>query len=197
MAKQLGFHVDAAFCGGCKTCQIACKDRASLPVGQLFRKVVEYQDGGWVKVGNTWRENISAYWLSISCNHCEDPACVRVCPTEAMHKRAEDGLVIVNQERCVGCQSCVWACPYDAPQYNHETGKTGKCDGCADRLAQGQRPVCVDACPYQLITMADLDQIEKEKGGTAAIRHLVAPTVTKPSLRINPAKGAIKTGVSK
>ncbi|MDF2627889.1 MAG: dmsB1 [Symbiobacteriaceae bacterium] len=191
MAKQLGFHVDARFCAGCKTCQIACKDRSSLEVGQLFRKVVKHEEGGWVKQDDAWVTNVTAYWLSVSCNHCENPACVKVCPTGAMHKRAEDGVVMVDQSRCVGCQSCVWACPYDAPQYNPDLGKVGKCDLCADRLAAGQRPVCVDACPYQLLSFGEIDKLEAEKGGTAAVAGLADPKRTQPSLRINPPKGAI------
>lgn len=197
MAKQLGFHVDATYCAGCKTCQVACKDRSSLEVGQLFRKVVKYEDGEWARVGNTWKTNVSAYWLSISCNHCADPTCVKVCPTGAMYKRAEDGVVLLDQERCVGCQSCVMACPYDAPQFNPAIGKVGKCDLCADRLADGKRPVCVDACPFQLISFGDIDELEQEKGGTNWIKGLVDPNRTQPSLRINPPRGALSSPVGR
>jgi anaerobic dimethyl sulfoxide reductase subunit B len=195
MSKQLGFYVNSANCAGCKTCQVACKDRANLEVGQLYRKVVKYEDGGWAKQGNAWVSNVTAYWISVSCNHCENPACVNVCPTGAMHKRAEDGVVMVDQDRCVGCQSCVWACPYDAPQYNPEIGKVGKCDFCADRLADGKRPVCVDACPFQLISFGEVEKLEQEKGGTAWIKGLANPNRTKPALRINPPKGAINTPI--
>ncbi len=196
MAKQLGFHVDATYCAGCKTCQVACKDRSNLEVGQLFRKVVMYENGEWAMVSGTWRNNVTAYYLSISCNHCADPTCVKVCPTGAMHKR-EDGIVMVDQEKCVGCQSCVWACPYDAPQYNPETGKIGKCDLCADRLDQGLRPVCVDACPFQLISAGDIEELAAEKGGTDWVKGLVDPQRTQPSLRINPPKGAMTSPVGR
>ncbi|HWI51547.1 MAG TPA: DMSO/selenate family reductase complex B subunit [Symbiobacteriaceae bacterium] len=197
MSKQLGFFVNSMQCAGCKTCQVACKDRANLEVGQLFRKVVKHEEGDWVKRGNAWISNVTAYWLSISCNHCENPACVNVCPTGAMHKRAEDGVVMVDQDRCVGCQSCVWACPYDAPQYNPTIGKVAKCDLCADRLAEGKRPVCVDACPFQLISFGEIDKLEQEKGGTAWIKGLANPTRTKPALRINPPKGAINSPIGR
>lgn len=195
MGKQFGFFVDARYCAGCKTCQIACKDRANLEVGQLYRKVNCYEDGGWVRQGAAWVSNVTAYWLSVSCNHCEDPSCVNVCPTGAMYKRSEDGIVLVDSAKCVGCQSCVWACPYDGPQYNPETGKVGKCDGCIDRLEAGQRPVCVDACPFQLISFGDMDELEREHGGTAYVKGLADPNRTKPALRINPPKGAINTPI--
>lgn len=197
MSKQLGFFVNSANCAGCKTCQVACKDRANLEVGQLYRKVVKHEDGDWVKRRNAWISNVTAYWLSISCNHCENPACVNVCPTGAMYKRAEDGVVLVNQDRCVGCQSCVWACPYDGPQFIEKLGKVGKCDLCADRLAAGKRPVCVDACPFQLISVGEIDKLEQEKGGTAWIKGLADPNRTKPALRINPPKGAINSPIGR
>lgn len=114
-----------------------------------------------------------------------------------MHKRAEDGVVLVDQEKCVGFQSCVWACPYDAPQYNPKAGKVGKCDLCADRLAEDKRPVCADACPFQLISVGDIEELEKEKGGTAWIQGLVDPNRTKPSLRIKPPKAAIASPVGR
>lgn len=193
MAKQLGFHVDASHCIGCKTCQVACKDRADLEVGQLFRRVVDFEEGGWVRRGNAWFHNVSAYWISISCNHCEDPACVHVCPTGAMYKRAEDGIVLVDQSRCVGCQSCIWACPYDAPAYNPATGTVGKCDFCIDRLEAGQRPVCVDACPFQLISFGEITELEKEHGGTAWVKGLPDPNRTKPAYRVTPPRSAIAT----
>lgn len=197
MGKQMGFFVDAAYCSGCKTCQVACKDRADLAVGQLYRKVESYEEGGWVKEGEAWKSNLVAYWLSISCNHCEDAPCVKVCPTGAMQKRAEDGVVLVDGSRCVGCQSCVWACPYDAPQYNPATGKVGKCDLCADRLAEGKRPVCVDACPFQLIQAGEITELEETYGGTAWIKGLINPNRTRPAYRIHPPKGAMSSPVGR
>ncbi len=78
-----------------------------------------------------------AYYLSIACNHCEDPACTKVCPSGAMHKR-EDGFVVVNEEVCIGCRYCHMACPYGAPQYNADKGHMTKCDGCHERVAEGK-----------------------------------------------------------
>lgn len=195
MGRQLAFHVDSEHCIGCKACQIACKDRWNLELGQNYRKVVEYEQGGWVQEGAAWRTNAAAYWVSISCNHCADPGCVKICPTGATYKRAEDGVVLIDQERCVGCQSCSWACPYDAPQYNPATGKMGRCNLCVDRLAEGKNPVCVDACPYGLITYGEIEEIEAEQGGTPWVQGLPDPRITKPSLRINPAPAARRSAL--
>lgn len=190
---QYGFFIDAKYCLGCKTCQVACKDRSNLEVGQLFRKVHDYEDGGWVKRGNAWINNVTSYWLSVSCNHCANPACVKACPTGAMYKRTDNGLVLHDAEDCVGCQSCVWACPYDAPQYNPETGRVHKCDGCIDRVEAGLRPVCVDACPYQLIEFGDIEELRAKHGGTDRVKGLADPGITSPSLVINPPAGAISS----
>ena len=91
------FRFDAAACSGCKACQAACKDRHNLPVGVLWRRVYEVTGGGWTRSGDTWTSDVFAYNLSISCNHCQQPVCVEVCPTRAMHKRA-DGIVVVDQD---------------------------------------------------------------------------------------------------
>ncbi|MFC1886912.1 DMSO/selenate family reductase complex B subunit [Thermodesulfobacteriota bacterium] len=190
MGEQLGFHIDAQYCSGCKTCQIACKDKNDLEVGQLWRKVTLHEHGEWMKQGAIWQQNVSAYWITMSCNHCENPACVEVCPTGAMHKRKTDGIVVVDQECCAGCQSCSQACPYDAPVYHSQTNTVRKCDFCRDRLAEGNRPACVDACPYQLIHFGSLAELEAEKGGTAWVKGLVEPTLTRPALRLTPNKAA-------
>ena len=115
--KQLGFFFDARRCNGCKTCVVACKDAHNLPVGRNFRHVLEVTDGKWSKdpKSGAWKQNVYAYYLSIACNHCSDPACVKACPTGAHHKRTEDGLVVINTDKCIGCGNCAKACPYGAP----------------------------------------------------------------------------------
>ncbi|MGK2413749.1 4Fe-4S dicluster domain-containing protein [Klebsiella pneumoniae] len=91
MTTQYGFFIDSARCTGCKTCELACKDYKNLTPEVSFRRIYEYAGGDWQEDNGVWQQNVFAYYLSIACNHCEDPACTKVCPSGAMHKR-EDGL---------------------------------------------------------------------------------------------------------
>lgn len=116
--KQYGFYVDSSRCSGCKTCQVSCKDNKDLEVGPKLRRVYEYGGGSWVKEGESWHHDTFTYYLSIACNHCDEPACVSGCPTGAMHKRKDDGLVLVDGSVCVGCRYCEMRCPYGAPQFD-------------------------------------------------------------------------------
>ncbi|KFS84643.1 dimethyl sulfoxide reductase, partial [Salmonella enterica subsp. enterica serovar Bareilly str. CFSAN000232] len=113
--------MDSSRCTGCKTCELACKDYKDLTPDVSFRRIYEYAGGDWQEDNGVWHQNVFAYYLSISCNHCEDPACTKVCPSGAMHKR-DDGFVVVNEEVCIGCRYCHMACPYGAPQYNAAKG---------------------------------------------------------------------------
>lgn len=192
MSKQLGFYVEQGHCVGCKTCQIACKDKNDLEVGQLFRKVHEFADGGFQQDGGAVTHNVRAYWLSLSCNHCQDAPCVKNCPTGAMQKRPEDGIVFIDQERCIGCRYCVMSCPYGAPQYNPKKGKTGKCDFCKDLLAAGKQPACVASCPLRALGFGQLDELREKHGKTDQVRGMPGPERTKPSLVITPHRDAIK-----
>lgn len=111
MSTQYGFYIDSSRCTGCKTCELACKDFKNLSPEVNFRRIYEYAGGDWTEQDGVYTQNVFAYYLSISCNHCDDPACVKVCPSGAMHKR-EDGFVVVNEEVCIGCRYCHMACPY-------------------------------------------------------------------------------------
>ena len=177
MGKQYGFYIDSAKCTGCKTCQLACKDYKDLQVDVSFRRVYEYTGGSWQADGNAWNNSVFAYYLSIACNHCADPACTKVCPSGAMHKRAEDGLVAVNEDVCIGCKSCAMACPYGAPQYDPRKGHMTKCNGCNERVAEGKktgvrRSVSV-ARPGIRADRRVAGQIRRVGGGRAAARGQV------------------------
>ena len=179
---QKGFYFDMTTCSGCKTCQLACKDVNNLEVGMLFRKVHDFEGGKYPK---PW-----SFPLSISCNHCAEPKCAANCPTGAMYKRPEDGVVIHRKEKCIGCRMCLWSCPYGAPQYNEKTGKVGKCDGCAALTAQGENPACVDACLMRCLQFGDIEELRKKYGANADVKGLPASATTSPSLVIKPSPQA-------
>nr|WP_238528257.1 DMSO/selenate family reductase complex B subunit [Acetonema longum] len=166
------------------------KNKNNLKVGQLFRKVTEYAGGGYIESNAVVTGDIYAYWISMSCNHCAEPACVKNCPTGAMQKRKEDGIVFVDPKKCIGCRYCIMSCPYGAPQYNPDTGKTGKCDLCRDLLAEGKKPACVTACPMRVLDVGPVEELRQKYGGTNYIKGMPKPS-TKPSLIMKPHKNAI------
>lgn len=180
---QLGFFVDVSKCSGCKTCVVACKDAHNLPVGMNFRKVHEYAGGNWKQQSDgSWAQDVFGYFVSIGCNHCADPACVKYCPTKAHHKRAEDGLVVIDEAKCIGCGMCAQACPYGAPVLDTAAKKMRKCDACLDRLTRGLQPICVESCPNRAIEFGDIEVLRKKHGNLAEIAPLPSASKTKPSL---------------
>jgi anaerobic dimethyl sulfoxide reductase subunit B (iron-sulfur subunit) len=176
---QYGFYFDMAGCIGCKTCQIACKDKNDLKVGQLFRKVKGFEGGNYPK---PW-----IYYLSISCNHCKNPKCVQGCPTQALHK-LENGIVDHDKDKCIGCRFCIWNCPYGAPQFNEETGRISKCNLCKDLLEKGENPACVDACPMRTLHWGELEELKAKYGAEAVTELPVLPktALTNPAVLIKP-----------
>lgn len=177
---QLGFHYDMSTCIGCRVCQIACKDKNNLKVGVLYRKVYDMESG----VYPTPRID----HLSLGCNHCADPKCTKNCPTGALHKRPEDGIVLHDKEKCIGCKLCLWSCPYGVPQYKEDEGKAGKCDLCADLLAAGEKPACVTACVMRALEVGDIEELRKKYGNTASVKGLPDAAITHPSLCITTKK---------
>ncbi|RKS87580.1 anaerobic dimethyl sulfoxide reductase subunit B (iron-sulfur subunit) [Orbus hercynius] len=182
---QYGFYINSAKCTGCKTCQVSCKDEKDLDIGPKFRRVYEYGGGDWQQVNGLWQNDTFAYYLSVSCNHCDEPTCVHGCPTGAMHKRTEDGLVVVNQDVCIGCRYCEMRCPYGAPQFDHQKRVMSKCDGCYERVSEGLKPVCVDSCPQRALEFDDITVLREKYGHERDIAPLPQSSLTKPNIVIN------------
>ncbi|MEH7251607.1 DMSO/selenate family reductase complex B subunit [Neobacillus niacini] len=173
---QMGFYINVAECIGCKTCTVSCKDKNSLEVGRNYRRVYDFEEGSFPKP--------TLYHLSISCNHCDEPACVQGCPTGGMFKRESDGVVLVDHTKCIGCKYCEWNCPYGAPQYNEELGKMTKCDTCYDLRENGEDPVCVSSCVMRAIEFGPIDELRAKHSANADIRGLPSSSITKPNLVI-------------
>jgi Fe-S-cluster-containing dehydrogenase component len=162
---------DQQRCIGCRSCEVHCKTKNDVPVGPSFCKIVPV--GPHVK-GDVPRIK----FIFMPCFHCEKPWCVTACPTSAMQKRPEDGIVFVDPSLCIGCKACITACPWGAPQWNRETGRVFKCDYCKDRVDQGLEPACVTGC-----TTAALKWVSPEKSSEARrerfARGIAADTSTR------------------
>lgn len=193
--KQLGFYVNQADCTGCKACQTACNDKHDLPEGVLWRRVAEYEGGSSEvnEVDGTFRTDVFSYYTSMSCNHCEDPICVEVCPSQAM-QRGENGIVSIDADICIGCRYCEMACPYSAPQFNAQQGVMTKCDFCADFIAEDRAPACVDACPSRVLDFGEIDDLRAKYGDEASIEPLPDASITRPNLVITPHRDAQASG---
>lgn len=194
MTKQYAFYFNSSECIGCKACQVACKDKNNTPIGVMFRRVFHYGGGSWSNENGFFTpNNIFAYSVSTACQHCENPICVEVCPAAAITKR-DDGVVLINQNLCIGCRYCEWACPYGAPQFNEAKGVMSKCDFCQDLLGQGQNPACVDICPMRCLDYGELDEMRAKYGNFNEIEPLPVADITRPALVITPHKNAQKSG---
>lgn len=188
---RYAFYFDARACSGCKACQVACKDKHDLPVGVLWRRVYEVCGGEWQQQGEAWITSAFAYNLSIACNHCARPICVEVCPAAAISQRP-DGIVLIDEKRCIGCKYCSWACPYGAPQYDTGLGIMTKCTFCVDQIEAGLPPACVAACPMRVLDFGDLKELESRHGAGGHLFPLPAADLTEPALVVRPHKDALK-----
>lgn len=171
MFKRAGFIFNADDCINCKACEIACKNENQTPTGIQWRKV---------------KKAAPELYLSISCNHCDSPECFRVCQERAFTKR-KDGIVQIDENLCTGCQLCVSACPYHAPQFNPETRKVSKCQMCYPRQDNGMAPACVEACTTGALNLVDLNTFEDEQA-VRKIQGFPEITVTCPSILFYPLK---------
>ena len=145
---RYGFLIDQRSCIGCHACTVACKSEHEVPLG-VFRTWVKYIEKGEFP-------NSRRHFLVERCNHCENAPCVTICPTGALFKRP-DGIVDFDRDRCIGCKSCMQACPYDAIYIDPDTHTAAKCNFCAHRIDQRLQPACVAVCPEEAIIFGDLD----------------------------------------
>jgi anaerobic dimethyl sulfoxide reductase subunit B (iron-sulfur subunit) len=190
MLKKPAFFLDTQICTGCKTCMIACKDKNNLPLGVRWRRVVEFAGGEWVsRDDGTFTQNVFAYYISVSCNHCQDPICVQTCPSTAMHQ-SEHGIVAVDLDKCVGCRYCEWACPYSAPQFDASLGQMTKCDFCQDELDRDGTPACVASCPTRALQFGEYDELAARHGSRLILAPLPPPGLTEPNFILDPHQDA-------
>lgn len=148
---RYGFVIDQRKCIGCHACTVACKQENGVALGD-FRTWVKYTEKGTFP-------NVQRNFLVERCNHCDDAPCVNICPVTALYKR-DDGIVDFDGDRCIGCRSCMAACPYDAIYIDPDTHTVGKCNFCAHRVDVGLQPACVNVCPVEAIITGDLDNPE-------------------------------------
>jgi anaerobic dimethyl sulfoxide reductase subunit B len=151
MNKQYIFLHNPARCIQCYACEVACKQWHGIKAGTIkLRRVEEKTTGNFPDVKRVFR--------SISCLHCIKPRCIEACPQGAITKREDDGIVIADETKCSGCQSCFEACPVHAPQFR-EDGIMQKCDMCLEQIEKGEEPFCAASCPTKALRWGSIDQI--------------------------------------
>ena len=194
--SQMAFYFDGTRCTGCKTCEMSCKDFNDLSAGIAFRKVYEVTLGDTSKdAAGVLSSTCVSYPLSMSCNHCDSPACLEKCPQGAISKDEATGLVTNDKEKCIGCGTCALVCPYNAPKVDEAIKKAVRCDGCAARVAAGEKPTCVEACPARALDFGTADEMAK-LGERGNIAPLPDPPETTPNFFINPSADAQPSGAA-
>jgi anaerobic dimethyl sulfoxide reductase subunit B (iron-sulfur subunit) len=181
---QIGFFFDQTRCTGCSACRVACKDWHDISAGpENWMRILYMEKGKFPDVFVSYR--VAPCW------HCLDPVCIPACPVDAITKRKDDGIVLVESETCLGnmeCdEKCHKACPYDAPQFGPEKGaKMRKCNFCMDRFIQGKLPTCIEACPVRALDAGLLVDLEKKYGGIKAVEGFKYAERIKPAVVFKP-----------
>jgi anaerobic dimethyl sulfoxide reductase subunit B (iron-sulfur subunit) len=157
---QLGFSFDIFRCSGCMACMVACFDQNDMPGnGSTFRHVSRIEAGEYPQV--------SIRYVSLACMHCGDAPCISVCPTQAISKRSDNGIVVVSPDFCIGCHACATVCPFGAPQFR-EGSTMRKCDFCLARAKNGLEPACVRTCPTRALQFGPIEKLTAQKAQTAS-----------------------------
>ncbi|MGV3771891.1 MAG: DmsC/YnfH family molybdoenzyme membrane anchor subunit [Verrucomicrobiales bacterium] len=188
--QQYAFEVDLDKCSACKACVTACHNLNGLDEDETWRSVgflIGTHGGGPVQQP-----------VTTACHHCVDPGCLNGCPVLAYEKDPVTGIVKHLDDQCIGCQYCVLKCPYDVPKYSSKRGIVRKCDMCSSRLAEGEAPACVQACPNEAIKItlvnkemvAEAYSTQTGDGANLFLPGSPQPEITRPSTRYVSAKGS-------
>ncbi len=174
--KQHGFYFNSDNCIGCHACESACSEKNDVPAHIAFRSVGFVEGGTYPDYQRT---NIS-----MACNHCDDPVCLKGCPTRAYTKFAEYGAVLQDPDICFGCGYCTWVCPYNAPQLDPVKGEVSKCNMCVDRLEVNLKPACVAACLGNALDFGVIENIPENRiQAKTEIPGFPSPDITHPNIR--------------
>ena len=191
-AKRLALVIDLDTCVGCHACAVNCKEWNTGGEAGILPDYDRYgskPDGLWFNRIHSYETETAGCSRTVnlprSCMHCEEPQCVTVCPTGASYKRAEDGIVLIDTDICIGCKLCSWACPYGARELDEDSGVMRKCTLCVDRIynqelpPEEREPACVATCPSRARHFGDLadpgskvSRLVKERGGVDLLPQL-------------------------
>lgn len=177
MTVRMGFVIITSRCINCDACMVACRAENDVPLGNTRNWVTDNGIQGQFP-------NVKQMFEPGNCMHCDSPTCIAVCPTGASYKRP-DGIVLVDDNKCIGCKYCIEACPYDARFLNPDTGKADKCTFCIQRLEQGLKPACVQTCLGKARQAGDLNDPESVVAQLLAsypARQLITDAGTGPNI---------------
>lgn len=200
---RYGMVIDLQRCMGCHACSVACKSANNLPKDIWWNRVLTIGGQTMDTVAGTYPNN-QMQFLPVNCQHCENPPCAKACPVGATYRRKEDGIVIQDYDKCIGCRMCMVACPYNARSFNwskpdyyvehtvgdsdapvHQYNVVEKCTFCVNRIAKGEQPACMVLCPARARHWGDLDDPNSDVSKALKGRkdtQLLAEKGTQPSV---------------